>query len=163
MVDIQSKEVIDKISDELKVQPALQIPRELAKQIQLTYDVGARRIIDIARGGVRTTSGDLNIFVTPTDKDFFLVSCSIGYIKDAACDDATGIAARILATIDGVGRDLLGLPGITLTASNDSITSFFPAAIKLSRGTAISITGGSFTLGVKVRFGTMKGFTADPQ
>ena len=81
MVDIQSKEVIDKISDELKIQPAMAIPRALAEKIQLVYAVNANPIVNVVANAERSTTGATNVFTTSPTKNFFLTGLLISWTK----------------------------------------------------------------------------------
>ena len=145
MVDIQSKEVIDKISDELKVQPALQIPRELAKQIQLVYEVNPLRIANIVRSAtiINTTS---TIFTIPTRRDFFLTAVFIG--------STSTVNRHITVIIDGAAQEMF-------ETNNSGTTVNMPLSIpiKLDRGTNITGTSG----GAANAFFTIIGYTTDPQ
>lgn len=163
MVDIQSKESIDKISDELKIQPSLMIPRELGKNIQLTYDIGPRFIAtEQAFSGAVTGSGTISgFFATPANQDFFLISLTGGFSKDAACDISTGMM-NITGVIRGRIVNLLQFAIITLTAERDKVVIAFNPPIKLDRNTSI-VMQGQFTLGVMSRELSLTGYITDPQ
>ena len=165
MTDIQSKEVIDKISDELKIQPALVIPRVISKDIQLTYGVNPVRVSDnidaMSDVAEKTTTGALIILTTSSDKDYFLTSLNVSFVKDAVCDSATG-AYSVTVIINGRSTFLVSLPIITLTAERADIFLAFPSPIKLDRGSNIVITG-TFTVGVCVRTANCQGFVTNPQ
>lgn len=160
MVDIQSKEVIDKISDELKIQPSMQIPRELAKQIQLVYGVNPKRFVNIVRGGTLTSTGASSLFVASSERDTFLTSATLSYMADATADS---IFYKINITPEGKALDeVIFLAKITTTAASDSITLSFNPPIKLERGSDVTFSH-AFTVGVSVMGASVTAFETDPE
>jgi len=139
MVEIQSKEVIDKISDELKIQPALQIPRELGKNIQLTYDLNSGRNPKVSALGATVSDGTTaTIHTTDLNKRTFMVGCSIAMSKDVV---ATSVHTSIVATVkDLTQQSFLRVRYEPVTAGqfNDNIVFDFP--IELEPGTTVTIT-----------------------
>lgn len=97
MVDIQSKEVIDKISDELKVQPALSIPRNISKDIQLSYNVNPTYINKTAAVNL-SDSASATIRTTDSEKDTFLTSVYLTVTKDAISDSLFSQITAVLET-----------------------------------------------------------------
>ena len=132
MVNIQSKEVIDKIADELKVQPDAEIPHELAKLIQLVYNVNPVRLIKAANLDVSdVTAGTL--ITTSSTKDTFLVSAAISVSKDVV---NTSIFSAIDCVPLGDARRQVLIVNYepTTAASNINAVITFPFPIKLDRG-----------------------------
>jgi len=80
-LDIQSKEVIDKISDELKVQPALAIPRELSDKIQLVYAVNPVRHLIQTNGGTLSDGTSATPFSFHATKNTFVTGLTISVAK----------------------------------------------------------------------------------
>lgn len=166
MVDIQSKEVIDKISEQLKIQPSIVIPRVLGKDIQLVFDVNSEDIIDnpqaLSSGsGLKSTTGTLVALTTPTGRDYFLTKIDAGYVKDVVASNATG-AFTINVTIGGRSVVVGSFPVITLLAQQDHLNITLIPPIKLDRATSITMTG-TFAAGVVVRTLNVAGFTRDPE
>jgi len=160
VLDIQSKEVIDKISDELKVQPSLEIPRQLAKDIQLVYNVNPRRVLQVVTGVTRLISGNVTMFTAPTDRDFFLTSASLNNQSDVSCDNTT---ITMAVTPEGAAPEqVLLFSKITLTVFQHGETVHFNPPIKIERGSGIDF-GSVFTVGVSVSGATLTGYTTDPQ
>jgi len=160
MVDIQSKEVIDKISEQLKIQPALMIPREIGKDIQLTFDVNTSRVADTIADGFSSSTGALIFFITPTDRDFFLTSTYLNITKDVSNDNT---ATTIEVTPFGKAEfPVIQIISQTLTVANNinSVTTF-ATPIKLERGSNIRIIG-PFTVGAMGKGAIITGFTTDP-
>ena len=137
MVDIQAKEVIDKISEDLKVQPAMAIPRELAKQIQLIYNVNPVRNVQIATGTASDATSGI-IHTTSAVKDTFLIAANISVAKDVV---NTSLETFLVATAaaSNLGLQLMRLKYEPVTAGQFSMSQSFPIPIKLRRSTTITI------------------------
>lgn len=160
MVDIQSKEVIDKISDELKVQPALEIPRTLAKDIQLTYDVNPPRNVKAFVSGAIVTSGSGTITTSHATKRTFLQSCYLKYQADATADSTTYL---LTFTPKGFATtEFIKLTKLSLTATIDGLSIVFPKAIELEPNTTIIVTQ-TFTVGASTMTGGATTWETDPQ
>lgn len=160
MVDIQSKEVLDKIADELKIQPNLQIPRELAKQIQLTYEVNPKRIVTFNTSSTRNTSGTTIVITTPTDRDFFLTSLQLSTQFNATADNTLISMNAVLK--GGPTRAIIRLQKLSLTAYTGITTREFNPPVLLERGSDISM-GSTFTVGSGITGASIMGYTTDPQ
>ena len=119
-------------------------------------------ISNIVRNLTRTTTGSGTIYTTPTDKDFYLVSASLSFIKDATCDQATGTSAAVNVVIDGTTVSTVSTSGLTLTAQSGEVSLSSGYPIKVDRGTTITIGGGAYTVGTLCRAATIQGFTLDP-
>lgn len=89
-LDIQAKEIIDKISDELKVQPAHDIPRKLSENIQLTYGVNPSHTI-LSTFFEGTTQlplgGPVNLLSKTAKKRLFITGVEISMESDVTCND----------------------------------------------------------------------------
>ena len=161
MVDIQSKEVIDKISDELKIQPALQIPRQLAKDIQLVYGINPERLVQ----AVSSSSSDATastIYTTSTTKRTFLIGAQLSLSKDVL---ATSLNARIdcVPLRSGVAVDIVKIRLEPLTVAqglNDDIHISIP--MELEKGSILQIRSstaiGSIDMSAVILF-----YETDPQ
>jgi len=158
MVDIQSKEVIDKISEDLKIQPAMKIPRELMDKIQLVYDLNPRRIIKNA--GTLLSNGTSSTIITASnEKDTYLVGASLGVIKDVL---STSTLSQIQATAKGsTAKGILIIPSITLTPQSEIISISFPPML-LERGSTVIVTNGTGTATI-ITSGSILFFEVDPQ
>lgn len=158
MVEIQSKEVIDKISDELKIQPSLKIPRTLQDKIQLSYNINPKHefIVREAKNSVTTT---LTLFVVPAaPKRFFLTRAFISYAKDASSDNVE--VDLFVNPVNNASLDLLSLVSITLTAVTDHQEMTFDPPVELDPGTNVLIVGAT-TVGAIQKSGMIEGFLVD--
>ena len=136
MVEHQSKEVIDKISDELKMQPAMSIPREISKNIQLVYEVNPIRRVQVAVGvAVDTTSA--TVFTTHATKDTFVTSISLSVSKDVV---NTSAASRVqLFPVGGAVVHVVRINYEPVTAGSHDKTVLFNPPIKLERNSVVNI------------------------
>jgi len=160
MVDIQSKEVIDKISETLKVQPAMQIPRALAKDIQLVYDVNPPVISSFGDSVGKATTTTVTLATAEANRRTFLSSVYMSYMKDST-SDGTSMDVRT-TSIDGSTRVLLRIDVLTTVADSGRLSISFPNPIELLPGATVTMIG-AFTVGTQTQTGGITGFTIDPQ
>lgn len=113
--------------------------------------------INIVRSATTTVTGSTIVFTTPTDKDFYLTTALLGFIKDATADTDL-LLMRF--TIGGVVRDLLLLRSITLTADSQNAFLSLPLPLKIDRGTSITMSG-TFTLGAMSKYSSISGYTVE--
>jgi len=160
MVDIQSKEVIDKISDDLKVQPSLQIPRELAKQIQLVYNVNPEREIKIA-SVTASDSTAVAIMTTSATKNTFLIGASLSTAKDVV---STSLFSAIRGHVFGQAATaiLFAQRYEPVTAGAHSLTINFSKPIKLERASVVSVSNSTNVASIDTT-GIVYFFETDPQ
>lgn len=102
------------------------------------------------------STGSITVYTTPTDRDYYLTSVSLGFIKSAACDVTNG-ALSLLVYVNSRQSAIIRIPVLTLTAQNGYIALSFPHPIKVDRGTSITILG-TFTVGDYLRTATITGF-----
>lgn len=161
MVDIQSKEVIDKISDELKVQPAMAIPKALAEKIQLVYQVNAERRATVVASKSKTSTGTITVLATPTDRDFFLTNVYFAWKGDAA---NTGTELLVTVDVDGqaIETELFAFNKVPSVVTADHINMPLNPPIKMARGGNIKMTQ-IFAAGTGGMECTVVGYTTDPQ
>lgn len=149
MVDIQSKEVIDKISEELKIQPAMKIPREIMEKIQLSYNVNPDKPLVQLAAATLTNASSAVIFTTSSEKDTFLTGYQVYLIKDvtAVMGDAQITATPWGKSVSGAIWTYLGP---TLTVDSTQATREFIPAIKLEPGKPIGIVSSNATAGIDI-------------
>ena len=159
VLEIQSKEVIDKISEELKVQPSLEIPRSLAKDIQLTYDINAVPVVNILERAASVQTANLTIFTVPSDRAFFLTSVMLSVSKDASSDL---VSSKVNATLLGKAQSqIMELDFQSLTASSHVGQQSFPVPLRLNPGSVLQLQG-AFTVGTAKKVVIITGYTTDP-
>lgn len=160
MVDHQSKEVVDKMSDELKIQPAMALPRQIVNSIQPVYNVNPLNRENIARTASRGTTGTTTILAIPTDRPFFLTSAHLNFQCNAT---ANSTAYSITITPFGaVNTHAIRIGKLTTTATTLSESITYINGLRLEPGSLISINQ-TFTVGASIITGGFTGFTTDPQ
>jgi hypothetical protein len=160
MVDIQSKEVIDKIGDELKVQPALAVPRTLAKDIQLVYAVNLNKISDEAAEGNAINAASGNVLVSSADRDTFITGATLSVIKDAS---STSVSSAINVMMpNGVTIPIVRIVGFTTTAQNGTSEFTFQHPIRIQRGSTVTVGNSAAVANITAR-ATILFYTRDPQ
>jgi len=131
---------------------------EVADYIQPTIEIERR--INIVKTTGQGATGTFAIYTTPTDKDFYITNIILHYIKDAACDLATGGVWSLSANIDGTSQALVSLSVITLTAQDELLILQFDKPLKIDRGNAIN-SNGTFGAGAMRRNVTIYGYTVE--
>lgn len=159
MVEHQSKEVVDKMSQELKIQPAGALPRNIVNSIQPVYNVNPIYRTNIV--AAKTSSATSSTMMTvPTDRPFFLTSAFLHIIKDSS---AVSTATALNVTLKGKSElALILIPGITLTAQDTGTSANYGDGMELEPGSLIRITMTSATA-VLTSSATITGYTVDKQ
>lgn len=160
MVEIQSKEVINKVAEELKISPATLIPREIGKDIQLVYNVNPKRIVILGTSTARTATGTQTLFTASPSKDTYLTSAFLMNHSDATADNTS--ATYAVTMMGQAGVNLIFIGKITLTAFNDHISLSFNPPILLARNSTI-VFGSTFTLGASRTSAGFTGYEVDTQ
>lgn len=158
MVAITSSDAIQRFVDEAKLQSANGVPTQLNNQIVPVFEVNPRltRFCDIVKTNSIANQTSATIYTTPTDKDFFLTSASLSYIKDVT-STSTGVAINV--TINGLATSVLALPGITLTVSQGQISNTFLHPLKIDRNTNIAVISSTSVANIKAQ-GCISGYIA---
>ncbi|HEC65382.1 MAG TPA: hypothetical protein ENI23_08810 [bacterium] len=147
------------MSEDLKIQPALALPRNVINSIQPVYNVNPERIVNIVRSQNRATTGISIIFATPTVRKFFLTGAWLSYNHNVTADS---VGVTISITIDGVQQFILASEKLSLTAVKEHMEISFPFPILIDKGTNILIAQ-TFSVGAgNIRAGII-GYTTDPQ
>lgn len=160
MVDIQSKEVIDKIADELKIQPAEAIPRKLNDSIQPTYNVNPRKVIKVINGGA-SDSVSTQIFATNSKKITYITAISMSVSKDVV---SPSIVSGVSGTPFGeASKTLLNVRYEPLTAMSGvgAYINFGETGLRMANGSSIIMTNSSATASIDAR-ATIVYYELDP-
>lgn len=127
-------DVTREIRNAFKIQPGSveSIPKPIP-----VIEVGTKIVKDgLSVHGVATNATSQTLITTPTNQDFYICSAMLSVIKDVT---STSVSSRIQYIKNGATMYLLYIPGITLTAQTEAISQTFPHAIKVDRGTAITV------------------------
>jgi len=115
--------------------------------------------VNIVRHNSSSSSGNISLYTTPTDKDFYLTGILLSIVKDATCDVATG-TININTVINGATRRVADIAVLTTTAQSQSVVVSFPFPLKVDRNVAFTISG-TFTVGNMSRTGVLQGYTEE--
>jgi len=160
MVEIQSKEVIDKIADELKIQPSMNVPREVENKINLSYNVNPPRTTIIKSGNAFDSTGG-TIFATSTQKRTFLLGVSLAISKDIVSDS---IFTRVLVDLaeTNANEAIFYVRYEPLTAGQLNESIIFPYPIELKKGSNVTLGNSTATSSIDVN-ATFYLYETDPQ
>jgi len=160
MVEIQSKEVIDKISDELKVQPALKIPRDLMDKIQLVYNINPvlpnTVLADLQR---TTTATAVTMFTAPAGKRTFITGVKFATYTNSTADN---LQIFLTGVIGGATLRLMDFVKLTTVAISQTDSVMYPIPIEIDESSVVAFTN-IFTVGASVTNIILFGFTTDIQ
>lgn len=140
MAQITNSALMQELRTAAGIQPASDsIPSQISPQVVATCESNPRftspSLFCIAN--TATSSTAQTVYTTPANADFYLVSCQLSMIKDAG---ATSTLTALNLYVGGVAQNLIGIPGITGTAQNQSVSMSFPRPLKIDRNTIIQIT-----------------------
>ena len=139
MVDIQSKEVIDKISDELKIQPAVDIPRNLAKDIQLVFDVSQKQFGIFIKTATASDATSALIHTCKLGVRTFFIGYYLSVAKSVA---STSLFSQVRVTTvhEPVVNAVVTMRYEPVTAGDLIINTSFPIPMELAAGSEITVT-----------------------
>jgi len=139
MVTINNSEMKAAFSSATKTQVFEQPNQVDNSRVIPIVDVTPRKykIANFVKRTTLTNASNATIYTTPADKDFYLTSAQLSIIKDVT---ATSIFTIITAVIGGATREILMLPGFTLTVQNQTTSIAYTIPIKLDRNTNIAIS-----------------------
>ncbi len=161
MVDIQAKEVIDKISEDLKIQPALKLPRAIADKIQLVFNTNPERNILITAGQANDALTGA-ILVAKVTKKTFLVGWQISTTKDAIATSVSTILRATAKGNNGAARAFAFHRYEPLTAGSFSHTTILPLPIEIEPGSTIQIENSTAIASID-SVGVIYYYETDPQ
>lgn len=141
MVDIQSKEAIDKMSTELKVQPAMMLPRALVNSIQPTFSINPDRAVQV-RSATLSDGVTATIFTTSATNDTYIIGVQITTTKDAV---GSSVQSAIVAFPFGQPvSSLIQIRYAPLTAASNLFGEIqFALPVRLDRGSIVTVTNQS--------------------
>lgn len=155
-----SSTLANEVRDVLK----LQVGRDKFPSVLPVIDVNPKhaRVINKLIASSSVTTGTTTVYTTPTDRDFYLYGISIGYSKDAVCDQATGtINVQCTPASTSTAVTIFALPLLTLTAQQFMNQVSFDIPILLARGTNVTFGNASFTVGLQSRSCCLQGLIVD--
>lgn len=145
MVEIQSKEIIDKISDELKIQPSLQIPRELLKGIQLVYQVNPSHLIKIKQD-ILSDASSKTIFTTSNVKNTYVIGTVLSISKDVLSQSIVSRISSVPFGEPSLNLNIIRYEPLTVGSFTNSISHSNP--ILLEKGSVVGIINSNATASI---------------
>lgn len=143
--------------DRMNVRDGVFLDNELSQnKVVPVIDID-KPIINVVKTA-STSNGNLSIYTTPADKDFYLCSIQYHRVKDATSDCAN---TSVTATINGTSTAILVAQGIGTTAQDDSIVINLSVPLKIDRSTAIAATDNAHSVGLSNHTCTLYGFLSD--
>lgn len=146
------------MSQDLKVQPALLLPRNIVNNIQPVYNVNPDKVGFIISQSA-STSSFTTILTTSNKRRTFLDGVFMQIESDAVANNTS--FDFTFTTVDNVARSIK-LRKITLTEFSDSVFIPFKEPIELQKGSDIQF-GSVFASGVSVMSVVTTGYEVDPQ
>lgn len=147
------------MSDELKVQPALALPRELGKMIVPTFEVNPRPQMQFIEG-IAGDAVSATIMTTHSTKRTFLIATSLSVSKDIVSDS---VRSYIAVTAKGkTGSIFSQIRYEPLTAGSHLLQFVLPLPIELEPNTIIEIVNTSGTASIDAA-GVIYFYETDPQ
>lgn len=158
-MQIQNEEATRIIRDGAKLTLAEGFPQVLLPNVVPVMDMTPRfhRIVDLATSNSSGSTSTLTLLTAASDKDTYITGCVLSYTKDATCDIANG-RINFSAVVKGASKVIACLSCLTLTAQDKQIAVSFVPAIKIDRGTAVTVPSISFTVGNIVRAASVFGY-----
>jgi len=161
MADIHNSDLKREIIDGAKINTAFdKIPQQLAEKVVPVMETNPKffRTINVVESGSRDTSGQIALYTTPTDKDFYITSVQINNQSDVTADNTDAYISTKLP--DGNSATLAQLFKLSTTVFQGVINLSFPIPIKIKRGTAINF-GSTFTAGASITGAGITGYIVE--
>lgn len=108
----------------------------------------------------KVNTGGATVVAVSTSKDTYITGFSLSFSKNATCDVATG-AVSLAFTIDGQTQTHGTLAITTLVEELNSVYVQLYPAMRIDRGSNISLSTNSFTAGAMSRTATVYGYTEE--
>jgi len=161
MARINRSDIIQKAINDLALSTTADaIPTETSDKVVLTYDLN-KKFSNFIADSSKSTTGTLTVNLPTTDSksDVYVTGFDVSIIKDSTCDLATGNQFfTLVPDAQGIAKTLVQIPGIALTAQDAHVHADLTYPIKVKANSSVTLTPGTFTVGVCVRGVTVIGF-----
>lgn len=156
---IYNSNLIKEIIDTTKLQTGVDsIPSETSEKVVLVANVNPKhaRVCNIVRASF-AAAGGVTIYVTPADKDFYLISATISQSKVVA-NSQTNATLTVVPYGQTAALPIVGIAGTTLTeeSSSNSISLVYPLLLAKDSNVAIVKVAGNGNA-----FASIVGYTID--
>jgi hypothetical protein len=137
------------------------VPSQIAEKVVPVMEVNPKLLKETDAGGAGYSLGSSTyviLYTTPsTGKDFYLTDYTFSFVKDVACDTASG-PITLQVSKNGANFVVSRSMVLTLTAERETISGTLKQPIKVDRGTNISLIFGTHTAGTYIKSGVVTGF-----
>jgi len=123
----------------------------------ITPTIEIKRFCNICRNNLLNNSTSVTIYTTPADKDFYMTSAQLAWIKDVT---STAITMGMTIVIESSTRYVFEIPGISLTPDVGCVSNSFYIPIKCDRNTNIELISNTNVANVRI-MGTIQGYTVE--
>lgn len=160
MARINRTDIIQKAVNDLAISTSTdKVPNETLDKVQLTYDLN-RKFSSFILNNSKSTTGTTSLTLPTIDarSEIYLTSLDFHVVKDATCDVASGLSA-LNATSDfqGIGKSLVAISILTLTAQDQHVHVDFAYPLKLKANTNLTF-GNTFSVGNMIISASVTGF-----
>jgi hypothetical protein len=116
------------------------VPQELAEKVVPVMEVNPRllRKVNLIKGSAAAAGGNVTMYTTPTDKDFYLTYANLSMSKIVT--DSNDYLALVIAIPGFASAAVLNLCGTTLKVENMAVSQCFEPPILLTRGSTLVLT-----------------------
>lgn len=161
MAKINNVDMLNNARKTLKIAIGENTPEFIEDKARAVVVINDSRKVNFIETASASASGtNTVIFTTPSDRDFYLTSAGMSFIKDAACDTANGVFT-LKVYVNGAQKNLLNLPILTLTAQSMETSQSFNIPVKLDRSTTVTLNYATHTAGNYLRQGRVSGIVED--
>lgn len=117
------------------------------------------RVAKVLASSNPVTTGAVTVYTASATKDTYISGVILSSVKNATADNAS-TKISLTGVVDAQTVDLASIALLTLTAQSESIVYSFYPAIKIDKGSVISLSG-TFTLGAWIRFAQVTGYEVE--
>lgn len=159
VIEHQSKEVVDKISRDLKSQPALDLPKKLDDKINLSFNVNPDREIKV-KTGTATDATATTVHTTHSTKETYLIGATMTITKDV---NSTSVQTNLAVVPFGSVSTIFLIRRYEPTTAGSfehGVSLKYP--LKLAKGSAITINNSTAIASIDAS-ATIYYYEVDPQ
>lgn len=139
MATINNSDLTKELIEGAEIQISYEtVPHQLADKVVPVMEVNPKllRRCNVAKFANVTNATSGTIYTTPSDRDFYLVGCTLATIADVT---ATSTYSALKVVIEGVSINILQIPRITLTVSSGTLSLTLPFPLKIDRASSIQV------------------------
>jgi hypothetical protein len=153
-----NSEVIHEIVDALKLDERVDTIPSPIPVVEVSYKMSRQGVCCGNQSGASGTLFLSSGVLGNATQSFYVTQISSSFVKNAACDIASGtLAINLIPDDTGIATNIARIPLLTLTAERGDINLHFRNPLKLQNNSNITLSG-TFTAGEMQRTLTAVGF-----